>query len=84
MWTTKSAESDLAGVAVVWIAVVERRAGSRENQKRVKVSLEQNVDVDPLSDVATVAHVTRHRIESVCAVERMPRCTASQVAKSVM
>ena len=52
MWTTKSAESDLTRIVVVRIAVVERHACSGEYQKRVKVSLEQNVDVYPLSEVA--------------------------------
>src|SRR5688500_8726512 len=31
----------------------------------MEVCLEQNVDMDPLSDVATVAHVTRYGIENV-------------------
>src|SRR6185295_19180490 len=36
-----------------------------ENQKCLEVGLEQNVHVNPLSSVATVAHVPRHRIESI-------------------
>jgi hypothetical protein len=31
----------------------------------MEVTLEQNVNMDPLTDVATVAHVTRHWIESI-------------------
>ena len=65
MWSTKRAEADLARIAVVWIAVVERRACSGEDQKGVEVSLEQHVDVYPLADVTTVAHVARHGIESI-------------------
>ncbi len=56
------------GIVVVGIAVVERRARSRENEKRVEVRLEQHVDVHPLSDVTAVAHVARHRIESIRAL----------------
>ena len=84
VWSTKRAEADLARIAVVGIAVVERRACARENQKRLKVRLEQHVDVYPLSDVTTVAHVAWHRIESIRPVDAMPRWTASHVSKSVM
>src|SRR5215207_6533091 len=65
VWTTKRAESSLAGIAIVWIAAVERRACSGKDQKRMKVRLEQHIDEYPLSDVTTVAHVARYRIESV-------------------
>ena len=65
MWTAKRAESDLRRVVVVRIAVVERRASPAEYQERLEVSLEQYVDVDPLTEVATVTDVTRNRIESV-------------------
>src|SRR6185503_17352061 len=65
VWSTESAESRLAWIAIVWIARVERRTGTRENQKCLKVSLEQHVNMHPLSDVSAVAHVTRHRIECV-------------------
>ena len=53
------------GLFVVRITVVERALRSGQNQKRLEVRLEQDVDVHPLSDVATVAHVARHWIESI-------------------
>src|ERR1041384_656689 len=65
MWTTKSPESKLVRTTVIRIAVIEGRACPCEDQKRVEVSLEQNVDVNPLSNVAAITHVTRHRIESI-------------------
>src|SRR5262249_43546418 len=68
MWTTKSAESDLVRVVVIGVAVIERRACVGKNQKRLEVSLEQHVNVNPLSHVATAAQVTRHRIESIRAL----------------
>ncbi len=72
MWSTKGAEAELIRIVVVRIAVVKRRARARENEKRLEVRLEQNVDVYPLSDVATVAHVTWYWIECVRALRDAP------------
>src|SRR5688572_15997733 len=58
-------ETHLARISIVGIAGVERRTCSGENEKRVKVCLEQHVNVHPLSDVAAVAHVARYGIEDV-------------------
>src|SRR5687768_2646490 len=84
MWSTKSAETHLARIGVVRITVVERRARAGENQECVKVCLKQNIDMDPLPDVAAVAHVTRDRIEDVAglidaALDREPGCEVSHV-----
>ena len=65
VWTTKCAKADLTGIVVVWVAIIKRRASTGQNEKGMEVALEQNVDVYPLSDVATVAHVTRHWIKHV-------------------
>src|SRR5438045_1441361 len=65
MWTTKRAESNLTRIVVIGIAVVERRAGSGKDQECLKVGLKQHVDVDPLTEVAAVADVSRNRVEGV-------------------
>ena len=84
MWSTKSAEADLRRAVVVGIAVIERRARIRENEERMEVSLEQNVDVYPLPDVTTVAYLTRHWIECIrtlcdTALDCEPRVEVSHV-----
>src|SRR6266699_3911198 len=65
VWATKSAKAVLRGITNVRVAIVERRAESCKNQEAMEVGLEKHVNVNPLSDVATVAHVTRGRIENI-------------------
>src|ERR1043165_2010329 len=65
MWTTERAETCLRRIVIVRIPVVERCVGAGEHEKRLKVCLEQNVDVYPLAHVAAAANISRHWIEDV-------------------
>src|SRR5688572_33088693 len=65
VWTTKRAKADLARLVVVRVAVVKGRAGGGENEESMQVALEQNVHVNPLSDVGAGTHVTRHWVNHV-------------------
>src|ERR1044071_75515 len=65
VWATKRAESDLAWIVVIGVAIVERRPRSGKNQEGLEVRLEQHVDMYPLTDIATIAHVARQWIESI-------------------
>ncbi len=65
MWTTESPKAILGRIANIRIAIVERRAEPGQYQEGVKVPLKQNVDVDPLTDVAAVSHIPVCRIKYV-------------------
>src|SRR2546430_5225421 len=61
--STKGAEAILSGIVHIGVPVIERRARAGEDQKSLQVRLKQNIDVDPLTQITPVAHVTRHGIE---------------------
>src|SRR6266850_2882246 len=63
--TTESSKAILCRVANVRIAIVERRAEAGQYQEGLEVPLKQNVDVDPLTDVAAVSHITTCGIKYV-------------------
>src|SRR5882724_5247940 len=65
MWPTKSAKAVLAGIADVRVAIVEWCPESGEYQETMKVGLEKNINMHPLTDVAPVSHVARRSIESI-------------------
>ena len=65
MWSTKGAKTILRRISYVGVAVIEGRAESGEDQERMKVSLKKNVDVYPLSDIATVSHVAWRGIKNI-------------------
>src|ERR1041384_1764412 len=72
MWTTKRPETFLGRIVLVGITVVKRSACSREDEECLKISLEQHVNVYPLTEVATITHVAWHWIEQGCRLVESP------------
>src|SRR5688500_14729919 len=65
VWFAESSETILSGITCIRVTTVEGCTGAGENEERLKVSLEQYINVYPLSDVSTITHVTRDRVKRI-------------------
>src|SRR5688500_15665711 len=65
VWSAESSETILSGITCIRVTTVEGCTGAGENEERLKVSLEQYINVYPLSDVSTITHVTRDRVKRI-------------------
>src|SRR5258706_2144818 len=84
MWSAKCAEGIVVRIVDVRIAVIEGSARLSKHQESLKVSLEQHVDVHPLTDVAAGPHIAHYRIQYLWslvdpALHREPRVEISHV-----
>src|ERR1043166_62068 len=68
VWTTKSSESFLSRIGFIWISIIERHIQTSNNEKRLKVSLKEHVDMYPLTNITAVAHVPQDWIKCGCAL----------------
>src|SRR5438094_163549 len=65
VWSTKGAKPILSRVVHIGIGIVKGRTQSGEHQESMKVGLEEDVDMHPLTQVTAVSQVAWNWIDKI-------------------
>src|SRR5262249_44550678 len=62
---TQRSKSNVCARLVVRISGIKRRVQRAENEERIEIGLEEDIDVYPLAQVTSVANVASHGIKRI-------------------